>query len=61
MVYEYTAYLYGPNDNQEELLSPTVSPLKSWIKSSVAHGILDIIDSKHFFHRISFNPITACW
>lgn len=29
MVYEYTAYLYGPNDNQEELLSPTVSPLKS--------------------------------
>lgn len=28
MVYEYTAYLYGPNDNQEELLSPTVSSLK---------------------------------
>lgn len=29
MVYEYIAYLYGPNDNQEELLSLTVSPLKS--------------------------------
>lgn len=29
MVYEYIAYLYEPNDNQEESLSPTVSPLRS--------------------------------